>query len=93
MACNMIKYLDYLIKDCYEEDHNPYDYDEYSFWIDYYKYDMTFSEWYFNYRRRWHLNKKKEKQYRDKAFSDNYKHTPEILIVGDQIFTSGYMLY
>ena len=54
---------------------------------------MSFSEWYFTYRKRWHLNKKKEKQYRDKAFSDNYKHTPEKLIIGDQIFGSGYMLY
>lgn len=35
---------------------------------------------------------KKEKEYRHKTFSDNYKHTPEILIVGDQIFGLGYFL-
>ena len=91
METDMIKYLNYLIKDCYEEDHNPYE-NEDCFWIEYYKYEMSFSEWYFKYRKRWHLNKKKEKEYRHKTFSDNYKHTPEILIVGDQIFGSGYFL-
>ena len=89
----LYKYLHYLIKECYEEDYDPYDYDDEYCWIDYYKYEWSFSEWYFRYRRRWHLNKKKEKQYRDKHFSDNYKHTPEKLIIGDQIFGSGYMLY
>jgi hypothetical protein len=86
----LYEYLNYLIKDCYKEDYDPY---EFEFLHDLYHCNMTFSEWYFMYRRRWHLNPKKKGQYRDKAFTDNYKHTHDKLIVGDLIFGSGYMLY
>ena len=73
---HLIDYIKYLIKECYEEDYDPYYAD---FWYDNYCYQYTFSEWYFLYRYRFNLKKYK---------NNHYKHTPAKLIIGSDFWNS-----
>ncbi len=62
------KLMKYIIKECYEEDYDPY-YSETIY--DDYRYQYNFKEWYFLYRLWWILKNKK-----------TYKHTPYPTYVG-----------
>jgi len=68
-------YMKYLIKECYEEDYDPY-YAE--TWRDNYCYEYTFAEWYFLYRKI-KLNQSRRQQ-------SNYKYTQFILTIGPDIY-------
>lgn len=74
----MLKYLQYLIKDCYEKDFNPFIDRKYT---ENYFIRLSFKEWYFIYRdkRLYHfyvLNKKR------------YYHTPSKLLIGDDVYNA-----
>jgi hypothetical protein len=73
------EYLNYLINYCYDEDYNPY---KFEYYTDAYKYNYTFNEWYFYYRKIWRLKNTK---------LDKYKLTPYKLIIGSEILFSGYI--
>lgn len=64
------KIIKYVIKECYEEDYDPYYaetlYDNYCF-------EYSFKEWYFLYRKLWVTNLYKH---------NSYKHTPYPLYIG-----------
>lgn len=75
-------YMNYLIEDCYNEDYNPYDYENI---YDDYRFLYTFSEWYFFYRKLWRLKPSKFTTYK-------YKLTPNKLIIGSDILGSGFIL-
>ena len=62
------KLMKYIIEECYEEDYDPYYSESY---YDDYRYQYTFKEWYFLYRKWWILKNKKI-----------YKHTPWPTYVG-----------
>jgi hypothetical protein len=62
------KLIKYIIEECYEEDYDPY-YSETIY--DDYRYQYTFKEWYFLYRKWWIIKNKKI-----------YKHTPWPTYVG-----------
>lgn len=62
------KLIKYVIKDCYEEDYDPY-YSETIY--DDYRYYYTFKEWYFLYRKLFILKRK-----------NIYRHTPYPTFVG-----------
>lgn len=72
------KYFNYLINDCYEED---YDVLNAVYWNQNYKYEYTFAEWYFFYRKRFKLT-----QFDNIKKVIIYKHTPNKLIIGSDIY-------
>jgi hypothetical protein len=71
-------YIKYLISDCYEEDYDPFYAKN---WLDNYKYEYTFAEWYFFYRKRFKLT-----QFDVINKKVIYRHTPNKLIIGSEIY-------
>ncbi len=62
------KLIKYLIKECYKKDYNPY---YFTSFLDDYRYQYSFTEWYFLYRKWWVLKNKQ-----------TYQHTPYPTYVG-----------
>jgi hypothetical protein len=67
------KLMKFIITDCYEEDYDRYTAENYR---DNYRFEYTFIEWYFLYR--------KNRIYK-RAKNPKYKHTPSSLIIGIDI--------
>ena len=68
------KIIKYVIEDCYEEDYDPYTAE---YWYDNFCFEYTFVEWYFLYRK--NRIYKREK-------NPKYKHTPKIILIGNDIY-------
>ena len=70
--------IKYLVKECYEEDYNPYYAEN---WQDNYCFQYSFYEWYYLYRIQARLGGVFK---RHKIIKNiyKYKHTPKLLLVG-----------